>query len=85
MRNKQLQDKMEEMLAVLRTQPDDMVVAHYTGLGLIEIASIWVSTSPTQMVWKRKGMPRWIALSSTSNSNRERAPKGPLISGVGLR
>lgn len=40
MRNKQLQDKLEEMLEVMRTQPDDMVVAHYTGLGLIELCSI---------------------------------------------
>lgn len=37
MRNKQLQDKLREMLETLEKLDDNLVVARYTGLGLTEI------------------------------------------------
>ena len=37
MRNKQLQEKLEEMLEAIRKQPDDMVVASYKEGGLYEV------------------------------------------------
>lgn len=37
MRNKQLQEKLREMLTTLEQLDDDILVAHYTGLGLVEM------------------------------------------------
>lgn len=41
MRNAQLQEKLQEMLDALQHFPDDLMVAHYTGLGLLEVASFY--------------------------------------------
>lgn len=40
MRNAQLQDKLQEILDELQHLPDDLVVAHHTDLGLVELTNV---------------------------------------------
>lgn len=41
MRNAEWQEKLQEMLDELQHLPDDLVVAHYTGLGLMETSNVF--------------------------------------------